>query len=157
MIINTMKIIPLNKGKEALVDDEDFDMLSRYHWYCDVHGYVRTSTPYKMYMHRLIMNPPKNMQIDHSDNNRLNNQRSNLRICSESQNRMNAQLRKTSKSGYKGVSWTTEKQRWKVQLRKDGKNVVSKYFQDKHEAARYYNQKAIEFFGDYAWLNTITE
>ena len=80
-----MKEIKLTQGKVALVDDEDFDMLNQYTWYGD--KYAQTTIERKsVQMHRLIMKTPRWMVVDHIDHNGLNNQKSNLRNCSQSAN-----------------------------------------------------------------------
>ena len=59
------------------------------------------------------MNPPKNFVIDHIDHNPLNNQKSNLRICSRAQNCMNQLPQKIQKSSkYKGVCWDKQMNKW---------------------------------------------
>lgn len=108
-----MKKIPLTKGQVALVDDEDYEMVSRYKWYTqDINKtlYAQrmivtkgTGKRVTMFMHRLIMNTPQGMDTDHIDRNGLNNQKSNLRICTRTQNLLNRGMLKSNTSGYKGV------------------------------------------------------
>jgi len=99
-------------GKFALVDDKDFEMLNEHRWHCLNKGYAirkirvdgkRTA----LLMHRLIMNTPEGMDTDHIDGNKLNNQKSNLRICTRSQNQMNRGVGKNNWLGIKGVSHHT--------------------------------------------------
>jgi hypothetical protein len=86
-----MKKIPLSRGKFAMVDDEDFEWLSGYKWYLSgdlrlCPGYAASagvkSISTSQLMHRAIMNPNSNMEVDHIDGDTLNNQRSNLRVVS---------------------------------------------------------------------------
>lgn len=97
-----MKEIKLKGNNVALVDDEDYDKISSYNWsvitckttkyakrYCGS-GYINGRS-----MHRMIMQPPDNLVVDHKDGNGLNNQKSNLRICTRGQNISNSsKLRK---------------------------------------------------------------
>lgn len=58
--------------------------------------------------------------IDHVDADRANNSISNLRVCTDSQNQQNQPLRKSNRSGVKGVSWCAAMSRWHVQIRSAG-------------------------------------
>ena len=115
-----MKIIYLNRGMESMVDDEDFDKLNKLHWNLFPHGnnfYARTAIYDKEFyslnkktrirhklLHRLVMNisDPK-ILIDHIDGNGLNNQKSNLRICTGTQNMGNRKKNINGSSRFKGV------------------------------------------------------
>ena len=91
-----MKEIPLSKGRfTALVDDQDFDHLSQFKWFVGTRGYAfrhairPDGAQYQnksVFMHREIMNPGEGFVVDHLDGNQLNNQKTNLRICTQSQN-----------------------------------------------------------------------
>lgn len=106
-------------------------------------------------MHRLIMSPPDDMEIDHIDNDGLNNRKSNLRIVSRAQNRYNARpnFNKTGTSKFKGVSWQRDENKWLVQIQLGHKTIHIGRFKDEIEAARAYDKKAKEVFGEYAWTN----
>lgn len=106
----------------ALVDDADYEWLNQWEWSWN-QGYAlrRTgSSKFKaeksVHMHRAIMNPPKNKEVDHKDRNRSNNQRKNLRICTSQQNRGNTSARKNSKSGILGVWWDKAQKRWHTKI-----------------------------------------
>lgn len=102
-----MKKIKLTKNKYALVDNSDFKWLSQWKWYAsakvDSHSfYVKRSDNIRM--SRLLMNPPKGMLVDHINRNPLDNRKSNLRICTSSQNNMNrGSYLKNKTSKYKGI------------------------------------------------------
>ena len=82
--------IPLSgkkgENKSAIIDDEDYDMVSKIKWF-DVGGYARSRDG--VAMHRLIMSPPSNMEIDHKNHNRLDNRKNNLKICTRQENARN--------------------------------------------------------------------
>jgi hypothetical protein len=154
-----MKTIPISKGMFALVDDEDFEWLSKMSWYYS-NGYAMTSTRIygskkrnKYAMHRFIMMTwNKSVDIDHIDGNRLNNQRSNLRIATRSQNHQNRKPL-PRKGGYKGVGWHSRDNAWRAYIKVDGRQVSLGYFQDRDAAARAYDQAAIRHYGEFARLN----
>ena len=93
-----MKEISLTKGLVAIIDDEDFERVSRYKWVSLKNKrtvYASRSSDLKggkktMYMHRFIMNPPSDMQVDHINGDGLDNRRVNLRVCTQSQNLKNS-------------------------------------------------------------------
>ena len=100
-----MKRIKITQNQFALVDDEDYEMLSGFKWhysngYAIHHHYIKTvkgrPITKKVLMHSLIMNTPKGMDTDHIDGNRLDNRRNNLRICTR---RENGQNRKEHRKG----------------------------------------------------------
>lgn len=155
-----MKEIKLTKGKFALVDDDDFEWLSQWNWYFIDGGYAARSTmkgkknggEKKMYyMHRQILNPPVGFLVDHIDGNRLNNQRYNLRACLPSGNSRNRKLRCDNTSGYKGVLATAN--RWRATIGINGKSHHIGVFDNIIDAARAYDKKAREVFGEFAKLN----
>jgi hypothetical protein len=148
-----MKQIPLTQGKFAIVDDEDFDWLNKWKWCVNNENVVHRKSNYKIItMHKLIMNPPKGMQVDHKSGNRLDNRRSNLRICTGSQNCMNRNY-KSNSSGYKGVrKWY---RRWQSRIEINGKKINLGMFSTPIKAAKAYNEAAIKYHGEFAKLNQI--
>lgn len=153
-----MKKIKLPKGKYAIVDDNDYKWLNKLNWYACRYNrtfYVRRNKSYcdVMYMHRLILNAPKNKLVDHIDGNGLNNQRSNLRLCNHRQNLSNQKLRKDNKSGFKGVFWNKRTKKWIANITTNYKSKRIGYFSNKKEAVKAYNQHAIIKHGKFARLN----
>lgn len=156
-----MKQIPLTQGKFALVDDEDFEELNKYKWYWDRY-YARRSMPRTSKgnqqgskMHRVIINTPKGMHTDHIDGNKLNNQKSNLRICTNAENCRNSGKRKNNHSGYKGVHWFARGKKWKSCICVNYKIIHLGSFDNKIDAAVSYNEAAKKYFGEFAHLNII--
>lgn len=156
-----MKEIPLTKGRVALVDDEDFIEISKHKWYAnhDTHTIYAQRTPtiegkqITIRMHRYILNAPYGQKVDHKDGNGLNNQRNNLRLCSNSQNGQNCRLRKDNKSGYKGVYWDSEVNKWASSLGFKNKTIRIGRFTCLIKAAKAYDKKATELYGEFAVLN----
>lgn len=155
-----MKRIKLTQGKFALVDDEDFEKLSQYKWYVVFnHGnwYAKRNAytnkkVVSIYMHRFIINTSP-LQIDHKDRNGLNNQKCNLRFVTHSQNLWNSRISPRNTSGFKGVRWHTRDKIWHAAIRQYKKTIHLGVFITKEEAARAYDKKAKELFGDFACLN----
>lgn len=93
--------------------------------------------------------------IDHRDHNGLNNQKSNLRFCTPSENAMNARKNENSSSVYKGVCFFNRDKKWLAQIQVNGKPIRLGCFASEVEAAKAYNNKAIELFCEFANLNII--
>lgn len=152
-----MRTISLTQDKFTLVDDEDFDLLNQYKWFWTRNkwgGYAgRRKEGKTILMHRFIMNSPKGMEIDHANNDSLDNRRSNLRICSRSENMQNMSIPSHNTSGFKGVVWHKIAKKWMVQIKKDKKRQYLGLYKDKLEAAHRYDEIAEQIFGKYAKLN----
>lgn len=159
-----MKQIPLTQGKFALVDDEDYEELSKFKWYSFKRGntfYAIRNHPGQRLMHRMILNLNGKLVCDHKDRNGLNNQRSNLRICTQAQNCMNSSSQKNSTSSFLGVCWTKQRQKgkdyfyWRATISVSGKKIHLGSFKNEIEAARVYNEAAKKYFGEFANLNKL--
>ena len=149
--------IPLTKGQSAIVDDTDYEFLSQWRWRVNSKGYaVRSFTiggkEIVVSMHREIMQPPKGMVVDHIDNDRLNNVRSNLRIITQQQNLMNRRMFKNNTTGFKGVTYLHGK--WHARIEKDGVEIHLGLHEDIKTAALVYDCAAAWLFGlEYVWRN----
>lgn len=159
----TMKEIPLSQDKVALVDDDMYDYLSKWKW-CYHKGYAArnelfiTASGEKarklVRMHRVIMNAPDGMDVDHRWGDTLDNRKENLRICTRQQNSCNkAQVNNTS--GFKGVSWHKARNKWRAQIKLNQRQIHLGYFNNKTEAAKAYNAAALQYQGEFALLNQI--
>lgn len=145
------KLIPLTKGKFAMVDNEDFDKVKDVNW-CFENGYAYNGE--KGRMHRYLMNTPDHLEVDHIiQENTLDNRRSNLRLATRAQNGANTRPHKTSTSKYKGVSWFNKRKKWVAQLYFEGTNRFLGHFNNEEEAARAHDIKALECWGEFAYLN----
>ncbi len=89
--MKTIRLTGKYADKVAFVDDEDYEMVSAHRWGLGGHGYATTSTPKSrmVYMHRLIAGTPVGMETDHLNRNKLDNRRSNLKICTRAENMLN--------------------------------------------------------------------
>ena len=141
----------------TLVDDHVYDWVSRWNWHihtCKDKKYVsRTSYGKHILLHRYIADAPPNMDVDHKDGNGLNNQISNLRLCSTSQNLMNRGKQRNNTSGYKGVSRRKHRPLWRAGIYVNGKTKhLGDYF-CLIKAAKAYDEAAKKYHGDFARLN----
>lgn len=159
-----MKTIALSQSKQAIVDDEDYEELSKYKWHAGKNNKsgiwyaqrtIRLTSKkcIKIRMHRQLMDYPYKKEIDHINHNGLDNRRSNLRICSHSQNMKNTCIRKNNSSGLMGVCWDKRSKKWMAYIRKDYKRITIGLFGDKDDAGHAVDKKALELFGEFAILN----
>ncbi|MHC4216612.1 MAG: HNH endonuclease [Planctomycetota bacterium] len=152
------KRIELSWGKWAIVDAEDYEMLKRYKWLALEKGRSLYAKTYhlngkSLHMHRLIMNAPSGLVVDHINHNGLDNRKSNLRLCTRLENQRNARPSRGGSSKYKGVCWHKASKQFAVQISFEGKRLWLGYFKDETDAAKAYDKKARELFGEFAYLN----
>jgi hypothetical protein len=162
-----MKIIPLTRGLQTLVDDEDFDQLNKHKWYaqrCKSGDNVRfyaarrdVVTRKIVLMHRQLLGLEKRSDHgDHKNGDSLNNQRYNLRPATHRQNLCNTGKRnQATTSKHKGVSFYRNTGEWESYVWVDGKKRRQGYFETEHEAALGYNFAALHHYGEFAMLNEV--
>ncbi len=162
-----MKKIPLTQGQAALVDDEDYEELSKDKWYASQHrsgSYYATRSTKRdasgnhrtIYMHRQILGVSPGEHVDHANHRTLDNRRVNIRKCSRSLNNANAHKRKGCSSRFKGVTWCKRRGKWTARIKCEGrKRKHLGYFGDEIAAARAYKAEAIIQFGEFALLNDV--
>jgi hypothetical protein len=96
---------------------------------------------------------PKGMEIDHINGNGIDNRLINLRIGTHQQNTFNTRITKSHSSKHRGVSWRKEKRKWEAYIEiNQVKNHIA-FFNSEEGAARAYDAKAREYFGEFAVLN----
>jgi hypothetical protein len=153
----TQQILLSNGKGVALVDDADFELVSKFNWCLGATGkYAQARVDGKVvYMHRMITNALPGQDIDHADANKLNNQRANLRPCTRSQNVANNGVRRDSKTGFKGVTLYGNKYRATIQV--NGKQRSLGYFRELPDAVAAYDKAARELFGSFSRPNGANE
>lgn len=136
----------------ALVDDEDFLLVSNKTW----RPFVRPRTIYAatgsngLRMHNLILGY---IGVDHINHDGLDNRRINLRAATLSQNMANTRKQSHCGSHYKGVHWVDRSKPWMSRIMHQGKRIYLGSFETEREAALAYDEAAYKFFGEFAKLN----
>lgn len=162
------KIIKSSKHGEKTIyfDEEDLWVIEKYNWHLHKTGHMRfyiragvysneTKKSKGIYLHRTIMNAPIGMEVDHRDHNPLNNRRNNLRIATPNQNKMNGVMQKRNTSGFKGVHLFKRDNTYQAYISIARKRKHGGYFKTAIEAAKKYNEMAIKYHGEFAYLNKI--
>ena len=150
--------IALTKGKVALVDEEDFEHLEEFKWYATTKGYAVRDVHVEgkkvtIRMHRVVMNSPDSLQVDHINNDKLDNRKSNLRLCNNTQNQANKPPTKQNTSGYRGVTFHKLTNKWQAQIIFKGKKKSLGLYHNIKKAAAAYDKRAKELFGEFAYQN----
>ena len=165
-----MKEIKLTQRQVALVDDNVFEYLNQWKWQA-----YESHTKNKWYatrgiwipqkkrmttiqMHRIIMNAHVAQQIDHINHNGLDNRKENLRFCTHLQNQWNSKKRVNGLfSRYKGLSKHLMRDGkrfyWRARIGVNGKNISLGLFHNEQDAANAYDNAAMKYFGEFAFLN----
>lgn len=156
------KILTTGCGTQFMVDEKDYERVSKLTWHICQDGYVlnsvnRRGKGLKIRLHRLLLNPSPGKVVDHINGDKLDNRMSNLREATRQENCWNSGPRNTNTSGYKGVSFRKDSGKWKAQINIDGKRVNLGHFDCKHDAARMFNFWAKDTQGEFARLNVIRD
>lgn len=157
-----MQQIPLTKGHVAIVDDDDYPIVSRYKW-CFDNGYAArkitlASKQYqKVLLHRFLTDAQPGQMVDHADGNPLNNTRANLRICNGTLNNANRRVMKirnaATSSQYRGVFKELRRNSWRASIGLNNRRIHLGNFPSEEAAARAYDAKARELYGEFSVCN----
>lgn len=151
--------IPLNNGMVTLIDDEDYERVSKYKWEARKHSHAYYADSIervrKVSMHRFIMGLEKGDKrlVDHRDNNTLNNKKDNLRVCNAHESARARRKSKNNSSGFKGVCWSKRSSKWCAYIKVDYKKIHLGRYPDVIEAAKAYDEAATKYFGEFAITN----
>lgn len=149
------------KNETFYFDLDDYDIIKNIGWSCNNQGYIignitENGKQKRIKLHRLIMNCPDDMVVDHIDGNKLDNRKSNLRLCSIKENSRNSGVSKRNKLGVKGVS-ITHCGTYQAQIQVDGELKYLGSFKTIKEASDVYDNAARKYFGEFARLNNYTD
>lgn len=152
----SVRYVALTRNKFALVDAEDYERVNQFKWCVSAKGNkmyaYRKDHGKNVYLHQFLMNPPQGKVVDHIDGNGLNDRKSNLRNCTKQQNLWNRGPTARD-SRFKGVHFCKWTRKWYARIGYHGTTICLGPFDKEIEAARAYDRKAYELFGEYAYLN----
>jgi hypothetical protein len=146
-----VKYIPLTQGKKAIVDDGDFEWLSKYKWQVN-HGYAKRDVRC-IRMHREIIHASKGIDVDHINGNTLDNRKRNLRLVNDFQQNQNSAIRKDNISGCRGVNFFKPRGTWSARIQYNGKRIGLGTYHRKSDAMKAYTEASKKYFGVYKRKN----
>lgn len=158
VVLFEMKKIPLTQNLETLIDDGDYARVSAHSWCaqkfgCNIYA-KRKEGGHLVLLHRYLMRAPQGTEVHHMDGDGLNNQKSNLRLATRSENMAGFQRKqKDCSSRFRGVSWYPRYQRWVSKIGIRGRRKHLGYFDAEETAARAYDAAAHKHFGEFASPN----
>ena len=143
------------KGEEFYFDLADYDLIKKYCWCIDNGGYVvakESLTNKTVKLHRLVMGCVGDSAtiIDHVDRNKNNNRKSNLRMCTQTENTRNKSIFKNNKSGVTGVFFRKQINKWVAQIQVSGRHIYLGAYEDKEEAIKSRIEAEIKYFGEFS-------
>jgi len=156
--------IELTQGQIALIDGCDLETILQYRWCAHFNGrywYAYTGICANgktklLAMHRLILDAPTGMDVDHFDHQTLDNRRINIRLATRSQNNANKSKYKVgATSRHKGVHYSQLERKWKAEIKVNRQRFYLGTYTDESDAALAYNRAALEHFGAFARLNKV--
>jgi hypothetical protein len=147
--------IQLTQGQFALIDEEDFERLSKFSW-------IASFTPLMngfyakrwngIYMHREVMGVDGKLVVDHVNHNILDNRKSNLRVITHQQNMFNRKLHRNNSSGVAGVSFVPRRNSWEVRISIDGKETFLGSRKEKTDAIQLRLEAEKKHYGEFAFM-----
>ncbi len=150
------------KGEEFYFDLEDYDKIKDYCWFMDNNGYIvakiRGSKKYTR-LHRVVLNCVKYTPVDHKSgkDTRNDNRKSNLRICTYSQNGMNRNTLSNNTSGVSGVTWHKQKNKWQAYITVNKRQIHLGYFDKFEDAVKARKEAEEKYFGEFSYENSRKE
>lgn len=150
--------VTLTKGYEALIDAEDALRVAGFNWSSQPSGKtvyahrseVRGGRSYGVRLHRVLIDAPDGMEVDHIDGDGLNNRKANLRLATHAENCMNRRVPVTNSSGLKGVSWHKGQRQWVAKIKVSGITVHIGSFNCPEQAHTAYCEAAARMHGKFA-------
>ena len=160
LINNEYYIVSNANGRTFTIDKEDYDAVSKYAWSFDKYGYLVSFAGSNKCtkLHRYILNVTNpDLVVDHIDHNPSNNRRSNLRVCTKSNNSCNRRMDRRNKSGITGVFWSNSRNKWIASIGYDNKKISLGEFNYINDAIATRKKAEEKYFGEYSYDNSIKE
>lgn len=146
---DTAKLITV-KGEEILIDRIDYDKIKKYYWSINSQGYAISVINGKhKRIHLMILDKPNGFVVDHINGNKLDNRRSNLRICTYKENARNVRASKNNKTGHLGIS-LTKFGRYRARIMVNGKEIRLGNYENLEDAIKARKEAEIKYFGEYS-------
>jgi hypothetical protein len=143
-----------NSDKHAIVDDIDYVEVSKFNWYITAQGYAANHTGGYRTMHQLINRTPSGYETDHKNRNKLDNRRCNLRTATTAQNNANSPAQANSKSGLRGVCWSSKMNRWRAYINFQGKRHDLGVFETVDQAVATREAAFKHYYGEFALVDS---
>lgn len=152
----TYGVLYTTKGEEILFDKEDYEKIKNVCWGKNKGGYaygsLRDDPQHKsVFMHRIVIDCPKGLFVDHINGIKTDNRKENLRIVTMAQNEMNKGTRKDSSSGCKGVTWNKKSKKWLARISVDKVRYCLGYFDKFEDAVQARREAEKKYYGEYAY------
>lgn len=148
----------LNKGGTFFIDADDYELVRPYCWCETTGGYLVARNPEDgklLKLHRLIMNAPDGMIVDHINHDVRDNRKRNLRVVNDQNSNRNIGLKSNNKSGVTGVCWVKREKKWRAEIRIDNKGICVGRFDDISDAVAARKAAEEKYFGEYSYDNSI--
>jgi hypothetical protein len=162
-MLSTIELVNLSKGKFAIIDIEESDLVNQYKWCINdkqnnnyaIATKVIDNIRHSKRMHRVIMRvTDPSIIIDHINHNGLDNRRCNLRITTHQKVTVQSQVSNNKNTKHKGISFHKPSNKWRARISINGKTTYLGYYINEIEAAYAYEKKAIELYGEFAHITT---
>lgn len=160
IIINgDVAYIITSKGEKSIIDSEDVERIKGFCWWVSNTGYLMGDVhkPKKhISIHRLIMNilDRPDIIIDHKNGNKLDNRKSNLRICTRTENSYNKAMQPYNTSGITGVTWDKARRKWAAAICYEGKRIHLGRYSNKDDAIKARREAEDKYFGEFSYHNS---
>jgi hypothetical protein len=160
-------LVKLTRGQYARIDKDDIEKVSGHAWHAKWNQHTRSfyaaawgrgengMRRTTIWMHRLFLNAPNGIEVDHYSHDTLDNRRSNLRLAPDHHNSRNKNLQMNNTSGFKGVYLDKEAGKWRVAINVGGKHMNLGRFLTAEEAGTAYDKAALELYGEFARTNAM--
>jgi hypothetical protein len=153
--VNTVRVF-LAKDKSSVIDSESWELVSLFPWWAINSSGRLYAISYQrpaILMHRLLLDCPDDLFVDHKNGDGLDNRMQNLRICTHAENMRNRKRCSNCSSRFKGVHWDSHEKKWRAKIGLDGRYVRLGRFNSETQAALAYDKAARQFHGEFARVN----